>query len=172
VYSCRKRQPLYFGRSWTVNRMSQTLGSILSRRGAASRPVITGIERARTIRSGCRCGAVSTASRPCTASPQTSKLGWESNKGRTALRINALSSTSSTLVRFRHGFRGPLMRLRVARIFVLSNPTLDARPRPLSKIAQFRRLALGTLAHRVEGRHQCLQATKVGKSGICKRFWK
>jgi hypothetical protein len=85
-----------WGNSCVVSSMSQTLGRILMRSGAASRPFITGIDISMTIRSGRRLGAFSIASLPCSASPQTTKFGCESNKGRTAHRIVALSSTRST----------------------------------------------------------------------------
>ena len=58
---------------YIVNRMMGMLGIIFFRTDAASTPLISGIEMSSKITSGLRTFALSTASRPSAASPQTSR---------------------------------------------------------------------------------------------------
>src|ERR1035437_766579 len=66
--------------SWTVNKIIRVSGRSFLSSGAASSPVMTGIERSKMITSGLRFSAFSTASRPFSASPEISKSGSNSNR--------------------------------------------------------------------------------------------
>src|SRR5436305_304887 len=76
--------------------MIGTIGMSRFNSQAASIPFITGIERSSKIKSGRKISAISTASFPFSASPQTSKSFCESNKSQSAFRILSWSSAINT----------------------------------------------------------------------------
>ncbi len=75
-----------------------TAGISRLRMRVASMPFITGIERSITIRSGLSFCALSIASEPFAASPQTVQSGFSSNNAHKLRLISGLSST--TKIRF------------------------------------------------------------------------
>src|SRR5579859_1943114 len=84
--------------SSTVNKMIFVSGTLFRSSDAAAKPFITGIARSRMTRSGLRFTAFSIASRPFSASPETSKSASTAKSRRTKVRTTALSSTSKTVL--------------------------------------------------------------------------
>src|SRR6266496_4472021 len=82
---------------YMLNIMTGTFGITRFRTRVASRPFITGIERSSRIKSGCNSRALSTASLPFSASPQTLKSSSRSKILHKACRMNILSSAISTV---------------------------------------------------------------------------
>jgi hypothetical protein len=80
-------------------KLRRRVGTRSSRILTASRPFITGIEKSKTTKSGCRRVTASIASHPLSASPQILKSPSCSNISQSACRTNALSSTINTILR-------------------------------------------------------------------------